>query len=167
MGERMSIWVALGTVAVAGAVTGVVMHAVGVTMAADSLRASGHALLSTARPEDAGPALAEYVLLAAVVEAVLVKLVVGALTGFAISLPRALAAGRIVGAAGLAPVVAVLARPAHSSSALNGVDTGYRMLVVPLSLAILAVHALLVAGLSEPRGSHGAFVAYTRAARRG
>ncbi len=57
----------------------------------------------------------EYVLLAALVEAALVKVVVGALTGFTISLPRALAAGLVAGAAGLAP---------------------------PLSLGIVALHGI-------------------------
>jgi len=162
----MSFWAGLGTVIACGIATGFVMHAVGVTIVADSLRANGHALLSTARPEDAGSALVEYVLLAALVEAVLVKLVVGVLTGFTISLPRALAAGVIAGAAGLAPVAAVLARPEHAGSTLPGIDAGYWMLVGPLSLGIVALHGILVAALSEPRGSHGAFVAYARAAGR-
>ena len=162
----MSFWVALGTVVVCGIATGVVLHAVGVVLVADTLRANGQALLSTARPEDAGSALVEYVLLAAVVEAVLVKLGVGALTGFRISFLRALAASLIAAAAGLAPIAAVLARPEHTSSTLTGIDAGYWSLALPLSLAIVGLHALLVAGLSEPRRSRGSFAAYSRAAGR-
>jgi hypothetical protein len=162
----MSFWVALGTVVVCGIATGVVMHAVGVMLVAGTLTAHGQPLLTTARPEDAGSALAEYVLLAAVVEAVLVKLAVAALTGFTISLPRALAAGLVAGAAGLLPVAAVMARPEHTTSTLTGIDAGYWMLALPLSLAVIGLHALLVAGLSEPRGSHGAWAAYARTASR-
>ena len=74
MGERMSFWVALGTVVVAGIATGVVMHAVGVIFVAGTLVARGQMLVSTAHPEDATSALATYALLTAVVEAMLVKL---------------------------------------------------------------------------------------------
>jgi len=40
------------------------------------------------------------------------------------------------------------------------------MLALPLSLAVIGLHALLVAGLSEPRGSNGAWAAYARTAGR-
>jgi hypothetical protein len=164
MRERMSFWVALGTVVVCGIATGVVMHAVGVMLVADTLTARGQTLVSTARPEDATSALAAYVLLAAVVEAVLVKLAVGALTAFRISFLRALSAGLVSGVAGLLPVAAVLARPEHAhAGTLTSIDAGVWMLALPLSLAVIALHALLVAGLAEPRGSGASFGAYTRA----
>jgi hypothetical protein len=98
------------------------------------------------------------------VEAVLVKLAVGALTSFTISLPRALAAGLVAGAAGLLPVAAVLARPEHTGGSLAGIDAGYWMLALPLSLAVLGLHAVLVAGLSESRRANGAWAAYNRTA---
>ena len=70
----MSFWVALGTVVVCGIATGIVMHAVGVIFVAGTLVARGQMLVSTAHPEDATSALATYALLAAVIEAMLVKL---------------------------------------------------------------------------------------------
>jgi hypothetical protein len=164
MRERMSFWVALGTVVVCGLATGVVMHAVGVVLVADTLTARGQTLVSTARPEDATSALAAYVLLAAVVEAGLVKLAVAVLTRFRISFLRALSAGLVGGALGLLPLAALLARPEHAhTGTLMSIDAGVWMLAVPLSLAVISLHALLVAGLSEPRGSGAAFGAYTRA----
>jgi hypothetical protein len=164
MRERMSFWVALGTVVVCGIATGVVMHAVGVMFVANTVTARGQALVSTARPEDATSALVAYVLLAAVVEALLVKLAVAALTSFRITFLRALSAGLVSAVLGLLPVAAVLARPAHAhAGTLTGIDAGMWMLALPLSLAVIALHALLVAGLAEPRGSGASFGAYTRA----
>lgn len=163
----MSFWIALGVVVVCGMATGVVMHAVGVIFVAGTLVARGQALVSTARPEDATSALATYALLAVVVEAMLVKLGVGALTRFTISLPRALGAGILTGVLGVLPALAVLARPVHSMVAPPGIEPGIWMLALPLSLAVLALHALLVAGLSEPRGSHAMWRAYGRAVGRG
>jgi hypothetical protein len=160
----MNFWVALGTVVVCGIATGVVMHAVGVVLVANTLTARGQALVSTVHPEDATSAFATYALLAAVVEAVLVKLAVGTLTVFRISFLRALAAGLVSGVVGLLPVAAVLARPEHAhTGSLASIDLGVWMLAVPLSLAVIGLHALLVAGLAEPRGSGAAFGAYTRA----
>ena len=72
MEQRMSFWVALGTVVVCGIATGVVMHAIGVIFVAGTLVARGQMLVSTARPEDATSALATFALLAAVVEAMLI-----------------------------------------------------------------------------------------------
>jgi hypothetical protein len=167
MGERMSFWIALGVVVVCGMVTGIVMRAVGVAFVAGTFVAHGHALVATARPEDASSALATYVLLAVVVEAMLVKLGVGALTRFTISLPRALGAGVLTGVLGVMPAAAVLARPVHSMVAAPGIEPGFWMLALPLSLAVLALHALLVAGLSEPRGSHDMWRAYGRTVGRG
>jgi hypothetical protein len=167
MGERMSLWVALGTVVVCGIATAVVMHAAGVVLVADTLTARGQMLLATARPEDATSALATWVLLAAVVEAVLVKVGVGMLTGFRISFARALAAGLVASALGLLPLAAVLARPDGSTGVLTGVDAGFWMLALPLSVAIVGVHALLVAGLAEPRRARGAWNAYNRTVGRG
>jgi hypothetical protein len=164
MRERMSFWVALGTVVVCGIATGVVMHAVGVMLVANTLTARGQTLISTARPEDATSALAAYVLLAAVVEALLVKLAVGAFTAFRISFLRALAAGVASSVIGLLPLAAVLARPQHAHHGLlTSIDAGVWLLALPLSLAVIALHAMLVAGLAEPRGSGAAFGAYTRA----
>lgn len=164
----MSFWVALGTVVVCGMATAVIMHAVGVVVVADTLTARGQMLLATARPEDATSALAMWVLLAAVVEAVLVKLGVGMLTAFRISLPRALAAGLVTSALGLLPLAAALARPdSVAPGTITGLDAGVWMLALPLSLAVLALHALLIAGLSEPRRSTGAWSAYNRAVGRG
>jgi hypothetical protein len=167
MGERMSFWVTLGVVVVSGMVTGVVMRAVGVALVAGTFVAHGQALVATAHPEDASSALATYVLLAVVVEAILVKLTVGALTRFTISLPRAVGAGVLTGVLGLLPVAAVLARPVHSMAASPGIEPGFWMLALPLSLAVVALHAILVAGLSEPRGSHDMWRAYGRSAGRG
>jgi hypothetical protein len=167
MGKRLSFWVALGTVAVCGVVTGDVMHALGVVFVAGTLVARGQALVATAHPEGATSALATYALVAVIVEAVLVKLVVGGLTRFTISFPRALGAGVLTGVLGLAPVAAVLARPVHSMVAPPGIEPGFWMLALPLSLAVLTLHALLLAGLSEPRGSHGMWSTYSRAAGRG
>ena len=167
MGERMSFWVALGTVVVAGIATGVMMHAVGVIFVAGTLVARGQMLVSTAHPEDATSALATYALLTAVVEAMLVKLGVGALTQFTISLPRALGAGVLTGVLGVLPAAAVLARPVHSMVAPPGIEPGFWMLAVPLSLAVLGLHAVLVAGLSEPRGSRTMWNAYARTVGRG
>jgi hypothetical protein len=167
MGNRMSFWVALGMVVVCGIATGVVMHAVGVIFVAGTFVARGQALVSTARPEDATSALATYALLAAVVEAAFVKLTVGALTPFTISFPRALGAGILTGVLGVLPAAAVLARPVHAMVAPPGVEPGVWMLAVPLALGVLALHALLVAGLSEPHGSHGMWSAYGRTVGRG
>jgi hypothetical protein len=166
MGERLSFWVALGTVVVCGIATGVVMHAVGVIFVAGTLVARGQALVSTARPEDATSALAMYAVMAAIVEAILIKLGVGALTRFTISFPRALGAGVLTGVLGLLPVAVVLARPVHSMVAAPGIEPGFWMLALPLSLAVLGLHALLVAGLSEPRGSRTMWNAYARTAGR-
>ena len=167
MGERMSFWVALGTVVVCGIATGIVMHAVGVIFVAGTLVARGQMLVSTAHPEDATSALATYALLAAVIEAMLVKLGVGALTRFTISFPRALGAGLLTGVLGVLPAAAVLARPVHSMVAPPGIEPGFWMLALPLSLAVLGLHAMLVAGLSEPRGSRAMWNAYARTAGRG
>jgi hypothetical protein len=167
MGERMSFWVALGMVVLCGIATGVAMHAVGVVLVAGTLVARGQALVTTARPEDATSALAAYALLAVIVEAVLIKLVVGALTPFTISLPRAVGAGVLTGVLGVLPVAAVLARPVHSTVASPGIEPGLWMLAVPLSLGVLALHALLVAGLSEPRRADRAWSAYNRTVGRG
>ena len=167
MGQRMSFWVARGMVVLCGIATGVVLHAVGVFFVAGTLVARGQALVSTARPEDPTSALATYALLAAVVEAAFVKLVVGALTPFTISFARALGAGVLAGVLGLVPVAAVLARPVHSMVAPPGIEPGFWMLALPLSLAVLALHALLIAGLSEPRGSHRMWSAYSRTVGRG
>jgi len=167
MEQRMSFWVALGTVVICGIATGVVMHAIGVIFVAGTLMARGQMLVSTARPEDATSALAAYALLAAVVEAMLIKLGVGTLTRFTISFPRALGAGILTGVLGLLPVAAVLARPVHSMVAAPGIEPGFWMLALPLSLAVLALHAVLVAGLSEPRGSRAMWNAYARTAGRG
>jgi hypothetical protein len=166
MEQRMSFWVALGTVVVCGIATGIVMHAIGVIFVAGTLVARGQLLVSTARPEDATSALAAYALLAALVEAMLIKLGVGALTRFTISFPRALGAGILTGVLGLLPVAAVLARPVHSTVAAPGTEPGFWMLALPLSLAVLALHAVLVAGLSEPRGSRAMWNAYARTAGR-
>jgi hypothetical protein len=167
MGERMSFWVALGTVIVCGIATGIVMRAVGVMVVAHTLTARGELLVSTARPEDATSALAAYALLAAVVEAAFVKLAVGAVTSSRISFPRALAAGIVTGVIGILPAAAALASPAHADTGpLPGIDAGVWLLAVPLALAVLGLHALLVAGLSEPRGSGYAWSAYSRAAGR-
>jgi hypothetical protein len=154
-------------VVLCGIATGVVMHAVGVIFVAGTFVARGQALVSTARPEDATSALATYALLAAVVEAAFVKLTVGALTPFTISLPRALGAGILTGVLGVLPAAAVLARPVHAMVAPPGVEPGVWMLAVPLALGVLALHALLVAGLSEPHGSHGMWSAYGRTVGRG
>ena len=102
-----------------------------------------------------------------IVEAALIKLVVGALTPFAISLPRAVGAGVLTGVLGVLPVAAVLARPVHSTVASPGIEPGLWMLAVPLSLGVLAIHALLVAGLSEPRRADRAWSAYNRTVGRG
>ena len=164
----MSFWVALGTVIVCGMATAVIMHAAGVVVVADTLTARGQMLLATARPEDATAALATWVLLAAVVEAVLVKLGVGTLTAFRISFPRALAAGLVTSALCLLPLAAMLAHPDSATpGTITGLDAGVWMLALPLSLAVLGLHALLIAGLSEPRRSTGAWSAYNRAAGRG
>ena len=167
MGERMSFWVALGTVIVCGFATAIVMHAVGVIFVAGTLMARGQALVSTASSEDATSALATYVLLAVIVEALLIKISVGALTQFTISLPRAVGAGVLTGVLGLLPVAAVLARPVHTMVAAPGIAPGVWMLALPLSLLVLMLHAVLVAGLSEPRGSHRAWNAYARTVGRG
>ena len=167
MEQRMSFWVALGTVVICGFATGVVMHTIGVIFVAGTLVARGQTLVSTARPEDATSALATYALLAAVVEAMLIKLGVSVLTRFTISFPRALGAGVLTGALGILPVAAVLARPVHSMVAAPGIEPGFWMLALPLSLAVLGLHAVLVAGLSEPRGSRAMWNAYTRTAGRG
>jgi len=158
----MSFWVALGTVVVCGLATGIALRAAGVVLVADTLTARGQTLLAAARPEDATTALATWVLLAAIVEAVLVKLAVGALTGFRISFPRALAAGLVASALGLLPLAAVLARPPGSAGTLTGLDAGFWMLALPLSAAVIGFHALLIAGLAEPRRSGGAWSAYNR-----
>jgi hypothetical protein len=100
-----------------GIATGVVMRAVGVVVVADTLTARGQMLFQTARPEDLTSALATWVLLAAVVEAALVKFGVGTLTSFRISFPRALAAGLVASALGLLPLAAVLARPDGATAA--------------------------------------------------
>lgn len=164
----MSFWVALGTVAVCGMATAVIMHAAGVVVVADTLTARGQMLLAGATPEDATPALAVWVLLAAVVEAVLVKLTVGGLTTFRISLPRALAAGLASSTLALLPLAAMLGRPDSAApGTITGLDAGVWMLALPLSLAVLGLHALLIAGLSEPRRSSGAWSAYNRAVGRG
>lgn len=160
----MSFWVALGTVVVCGIATGVVMHAAGVMVAAGTLTARGQTLISSARPEDATSAFAAYVLLAAVVEALFVKLLVGAFTAFRLSFLRALAAGIVSSVIGLLPLAAVLSRPEHTHhGSLTSIDAGVWMLALPLSLAVIALHAMLVAGLAEPRGSGAAFGAYSRA----
>ena len=167
MGERMSFWVALGTVIVCGFAMGIVMHALGVIIVSGTLMARGQALVSTASPEDATSALATYALLAVIVEAMLIKLSVGALTRFTISFPRAFGAGVLTGVLGLLPVAAVLARPVRSMVAAPGIAPGVWLLAVPLSLLVLMLHAVLVAGLCEPRGSHTIWNAYARAAGRG
>jgi hypothetical protein len=131
---------------------------------ADTLTARGQTLVSRARPEDATSALGAYVFLAAVVEAMFVKLSVGAFTAFRISFLRSLAAGVASGVIGLLPLAAVLARPEHTNHGpLTSIDAGVWMLALPLSLAVIALHAMLVAGLAEPRGSDAAFGAYSRA----
>ena len=159
----MSFWVALGTVLVCGIATGVVMHALGVMLVADTLTARGQTLVSTARPEDATCMLAAYVLLGVVVEAVLVKLAIGALTTFRISFLRVVSAGIVSGVLGLLPLAAVLTRPAQANAGtLTSIDAGVWMLALPLALAVIALHALLVLGLAEPRGSGAAFGAYSR-----
>jgi len=163
----MSFWVALGTVVVCGFATGIVMHAVGVIFVAGTLMARGQALVSTASPEDATSALATYALLAVIVEALLIKISVGALTQFTISLPRAIGAGVLTGVLGLLPVAAVLARPVSSMVAPPGIEPGVWMLALPLSLLVLTLHAVLVAGLSEPRGSRRMWSAYARTVGRG
>ena len=167
MGERMSFWVALGTVVVCGFATGIVMHAVGVIFVAGTLMARGQALVSTASPEDATSALAVYALLAVLVEALLIKITVGAMTQFTISLPRAFGAGVLTGVLGLLPVAAVVARPVSSMVAPPGIEPGVWMLALPLSLLVLMLHAVLVAGLSEPRGSRRMWNAYARTVGRG
>jgi len=163
----MSFWVALGTVIVCGIATAVVMHAIGVVFVAGTLVARGQMLVSTARPEDAASALATYALLAAVVEAMLIKVGVAALTRFTMSFPRALGAGILTGVLGVLPAAVVLARPVHSMVAPPGIEPGFWMLALPLSLAVLVLHAVLVAGLSEPRGSRAMWNAYARTVGRG
>jgi hypothetical protein len=163
MRERMSFWIALGTVVVCGIAAGVVMHAVGVVLAADTVTARGKTLVLTARPEDATSALAAYVLLGVVVEAFLVKLAIGTLTAFRVSFLRAVGAGIVSGVLGLLPLAAVLARPSHPhAGTLTSIDAGVWMLALPLALAVIALHALLVAGLAEPRGSGASFGTYSR-----
>jgi len=89
------------------------------------------------------------------------------MTTFRISFLKALAAGALSGVLGLLPVAAVLARPAHDhAGSLTSIDAGVWMLALPLSLAVIALHALLVAGLAEPRGSGASFGAYSRAVGR-
>jgi hypothetical protein len=167
MGERPSFWVSLGIVVMCGIATGVVMRAVGVVVVADTLTARGQMLFQTARPEDLTSALATWVLLAAVVEAALVKFGVGTLTRFRISFPRALAAGLVASALGLLPLAAVLARPdGATAGSVGSLDAGVWLLALPLSLAVLGFHALLIAGLSEPRRSLGAWSAYNRSVGR-
>ena len=156
MGERMSFWVALGTVVVCGFATGIVMHALGVIFVAGTLVARGQTLVSTARPEDATSALATYALLAVIVEAMLIKLGVGALTRFTISFPRALGAGVLTGVLGVLPVAAVLARPVHSMVAPPGIEPG----------VLDAGPPALARGARAPRGPRRRPLRAARLARR-
>jgi hypothetical protein len=160
MGNRLSFWAALGTVVVCGLVTGVVMRTAGFAVLSRMLTAPGDPLRRI--EQDAWTLLLGYLLLAIVVEAAFVKFAIGWLTSFTITFPRALGAGLLAGVVGLAPFAIMLSRALHPTAAAPGIQPALWMLSGPLSLAVLALHALLVAGLAEPRRSDDIWTAYSR-----
>ena len=82
----------------------------------------------------------------------------GALTRFTAS--ACARPGILTGVLGLHAVAAVLARPVHSMVAAPGIEPGFWMLALPLSLAVLALQRLSPA--SPSRSGSRAWNAYAR-----